>query len=201
MYLVNEILDFGPGRRQEACDRLAWIHSLMANKPGFQRAIVAKYLGDATRHTVLRIWDDEDAFNAFRSGPDGNYGRGRPEGLYATVPVLPRWLGYDELAGSAQGSYLVKVQTHVAAAEHDLFSQHQAHVKEWMRPMSGLVSLTQWRSPDGDDFLNILRFSSAADFPGIFENADRVKERSAMPEGVAPSDVQCFEVVSEVLPA
>ncbi len=81
MFLVNEILVFSRGRRQEALDRLAGIHALMAKQPGFQRTYVAKFLGDAVSHTILRIWQDEEAYLTFRAGPDGNYGRGRPEGV------------------------------------------------------------------------------------------------------------------------
>jgi hypothetical protein len=40
MFLINEILNFTPGRRKEALDRLSYIHGLMAPSPGFVQALV-----------------------------------------------------------------------------------------------------------------------------------------------------------------
>ena len=78
MFLLNEILVFAPDRRQEALDRLAWIHGLMAKRSQRTRcAIVARNVGDSVRHTILRYWDSAGAYQAFREGPDGNYGRGQ----------------------------------------------------------------------------------------------------------------------------
>jgi heme-degrading monooxygenase HmoA len=113
MYLVNEILVFAPGRHKEAIDRLEYIHGLMAGAPGFRVGLVGKYLGGATRHTVLRFWEDEAAYQAFRAGPNGNYGRNRPEGLYTNEPVVPAWNEVVEVPGDAQGAFLVKVQRDV----------------------------------------------------------------------------------------
>ena len=78
MYVRNEILVFTPGRGKEGLERLNWIHSLMAPHAGFRDAIVAKYLGDATRHTIMRFWENEEAYDAFRASPDGNYSSNRP---------------------------------------------------------------------------------------------------------------------------
>src|SRR5687767_13401062 len=96
MFAQNEILVFTPGRKQEGLERLAWIHSLMAPQPGFKMAFVAKYLGDGTRHTIMRFWEDEAAYQAFRATPDGNYGRNRPEGLYVNEPVVTPLVSFGE---------------------------------------------------------------------------------------------------------
>ena len=201
MFLLNEILNFGPGRREEALARLQYIHGLMASKAGFQRAIVAKYLGSPTRHTILRVWDDESVFRAFREGPDGNYGRGRPEGLYSNEAVVPEWNSYTEAQGSAKGGYLVKVQNQVPESAKAAYRQHQTQLNKMAQDLGGLVSAWQFQAKEGDDFLTIWRFAGVANFERMFENPQRVQLRAALPEGISQSSTECFEVVSEVLPS
>jgi heme-degrading monooxygenase HmoA len=201
MFLINEILDFGAGRRQEALDRLAWIHSLMANKPGFKFAIVAKYLGDASKHTILRVWEGEESYKAFRATPDGEYGKGRPEGLYQTVRVIPQWDGFDELAGKGTGNYLVKIETEVPAAAHEAFKDYQKRVRGAVADNPAFVSMYQFQQKDnGDGFLTMFRFASAADFDALYEDPRRVQGRAALPEGVSDPKIMCFQIVSEVFP-
>jgi heme-degrading monooxygenase HmoA len=201
MFLLNEILNFGPGRREEALARLQYIHGLMASKAGFQRAIVARYLGSPTRHTILRVWDDEAAFRAFREGPDGNYGRGRPEGLYSNEPVVPQWNGYAAAAGSARGGYLVKVQNQAPENAKDAYRQYQTQLNKMAQDLGGLVSSWQFQAKEGDGFLTVWRFAGVADFDRMFEDPQRVQARAGLPEGISPSSIECFDVVSEVLPA
>src|ERR1044071_9763736 len=113
MFVLNEILVFTAGHRQEGLDRLMGIHGLMAPHLGFKHAIFAKYLGDAARHTIMRFWEDEEAYQQFRESPDGNYGRNRPEGLYAGERVVSPWYSFGEVTGGASGDFIVKIQREV----------------------------------------------------------------------------------------
>ena len=199
MYLVNEILDFGIGRRQEALDRLGWIHSLMAPHDGFVRALVAKYLGNGTYHTILRVWRDEEAFTAFRATPDGNYGRGRPEGLYATVPVVPRWVSIADEDHLGAGPFLVKTQWEVTEDAWDAFNAANEQVEKLALTM-GLKGVNEFRATDRSEGLTIGRFESRSAYEALIEHPDYVSIRQGMPEGITRASVDCFEVVSEVLP-
>jgi heme-degrading monooxygenase HmoA len=200
MFLINEILNFGMGRRQEALDRLAGIHGLMAPHDGFVRAIVAKYLGDGTRHTILRVWRDEEAYRAFRATPDGNYGKGRPQGLYANDQVVPQWtsLGDDDHIGA--GAFLVKTQWDVPPDAWDAFNAANQRVEALGLKM-GLVGVNEFRAVDRSEGLTVGRFESRAAYEALIESSDFLAIRSDMPEGIARISVACHEVVSDVLPS
>jgi len=197
MFLLNEVLVFTPGRRQEALDRLAWIHGLMASKPGFRRAIVAKYLGDGTRHTVLRLWEDAEAFRSFREGPDGNYGRGRPEGLYRNESVTPQWNGVLEAESGAQGPFLVKVVREVPSVSWGAFALYQTQLQEFLSGSEGVTGLQAFRATDRDESLLITRFRDRASFERLLESAGFPAVASAAPPGIVPRSMECYEVVSE----
>lgn len=200
MYLINEILNFAPGRRDEALARLEWIHGLMADKPGFYRALVAKYLGDGTRHTVLRLWESEDAFQRFRETPDGNYGRNRPEGLYANDQVVPRWNSVFETAGSGAGRYLVKVQREVPEGAWGAFTEAWKQMAAAAIAGGRVAEQRSFRAADRSEALTIARFRDRAAFENLLESSEYAKARTAMPEGVNLVSTHCFEVVSEVTP-
>jgi heme-degrading monooxygenase HmoA len=199
MFLVNEILNFGMGRRQEALDRLGWIHGLMAPHDGFVRAIVAKYLGDGTRHTILRVWRNEDAYRAFRASPDGNYGRGRPEGLYVNDPVVPQWAAQGAEDHLGAGPFLVKTQWAVPEDDWGAFDAANAAV-ETLALTLGLKGANHFRATDRSESLTVGRFESRAAYEALLEHPEYAKVRGAMPEGVSRLDSACYEVVSEVLP-
>lgn len=200
MFLINEILNFGAGRRQEALDRLAWIHGLMAPNDGFVRAIVAKYLGDGTRHTILRVWRDEDAYSAFRAGPDGNYGRGRPEGLYVNDPVVPQWRGLGGEDHLGAGPFLVKTQWAIAEDAWDAFRAADERV-EALALTLGLKGANHFRATDRSEGLTVGRFESRAAYEALIEHPEYARIRGTMPEGVTRLHSACYEVVSDVLPA
>jgi len=200
MFLLNEILVFTPGRRQEALDRLAWIHGLMASKPGFRRAIVAKYLGDGTKHTVLRVWEDQDAFQRFREGPDGNYGKGRPEGLYTNEKVIPQWESSSESRPAGAGDFLVKVERQVPAEAMGAYDAYEKRLQQIILGSNGRAGLWTFRTRDGGESLFLARYPSRADFERLLESADFAAGMQAMPAGVTRGPTQCFEVVSEMLP-
>jgi heme-degrading monooxygenase HmoA len=199
MFLVNEILNFGIGRRQEALDRLAWIHGLMAPHDGFVRAIVAKYLGDGTRHTILRVWQDEAAYKAFRATPDGNYGRGRPEGLYINDQVVPQWNSRSDADHMGAGPFLVKTQWEVPEAAWDAFDAANQRVEKLALTL-GLKGVNEFRATERSEGLTIGRFESRAAYEALLDHPDFSAIRSKMPEGINRLSVACYEVVSEVLP-
>lgn len=201
MFLLNEILVFTPGRRQEALERLNWIHGLMASKPGFQRAIVAKYLGDGSRHTVLRMWDGEAAYKSFREGPDGNYGRGRPPGLYTNEPVVPQWNSLLETRGTSDGNYLVKVEREDPEDTRTAFGLRQEQLQQFLLALGGFVELLSLRAKDQNRNLTIARYHDRSDFERILESDEYARLSQSMPAGVTRLSTQCFEVVSEVGPS
>jgi heme-degrading monooxygenase HmoA len=199
MFLINEILNFGMGRRQEALDRLAWIHGLMEPHDGFVRAIVAKYMGDGTRHTILRVWRDEDAYRAFRASPDGNYGRGRPEGLYVNDPVVPQWHSVEAGDHIGAGPFLVKTQWEVPEEAWDGFNATNQRVEAVALKM-GLRGVNEFRAADRSEGLTIGRFESRAAYEALIEDPAFLAIRREMPEGINRISAACYEVVSEVLP-
>ena len=200
MFLVNEILVFSPGRRQEALDRLGWIHGLMAPQPGFIVALVAKYLGDPTTHTVLRLWEDEAAFQRFREGPDGNYGRGRPEGLYKNEQVVPQWNSVLEATGDAKGNLLVKVQQGVPEGAWDSFIEYRKRAQEAALAVGGVEYMRQFRAKDKSEALLLARVRSRDDIDRLIESPQYGEASRSAPEGVESISIQIFEVASEVLP-
>ena len=199
MFLINEILNFGMGRRQEAVDRLAWIHGLMAPHDGFVRAIVAKYLGDGTRHTILRVWRDEDAYKAFRATPDGSYGKGRPEGLYVNDSVVPQWNSIVDADHLSEGSFLVKTQWQVPEDAWNAFNDANHQVEKLGLTM-GLKGVNEFRATDRSEGLTVGRFESRGAYEDLIEHPDFLSIRRGMPEGISRISVACHEVVSDVLP-
>ena len=201
MFLVNEILVFSPGRRQEALDRLSYIHGLMAPQEGFVNAIVAKYLGDLTRHTVLRFWQDEAAYQKFREGPDGNYGRNRPQGLYTNEQVIPQWNSFSvdgDIAGG--GNYLAKVHQPVPEDGWAGFQQMQGQISA-VAKSAGMKSAAHFRAKDRSEALTVARFGGRQDLEKMFESPDFAKIAGPrMAEGATPPKVECFEIVTEVGP-
>ncbi len=200
MFLLNEILVFAPGRQKEAIDRLEYIHGLMAPSPGFRLGLVAKYLGAATRHTVLRFWEDEAAYQAFRAGPNGNYGRNRPEGLYTNEQVIPAWNQVVEVRGSAQGAFLVKVQRDVLEGAWEAYGGWVKQAGERLAARGALVGFRAFRAKDHDASLIVERFRSRNDFEDALEDPELGRSLAAPPEGVGAPRIECFEVVSEVRP-
>ena len=201
MFLINEILNFTPGRRQEALDRLSYIHGLMAPSAGFVQAIVAKYLGDGTKHTVLRFWESEDAYQKFREGPNGNYGRNRPEGLYVNDQVVPQWNGLYEEEGNAQGNFLVKVQQPVAEDQWDQFTSRNRGIQDVVSNLGGLASARHFRAKDRSEALTVVRWQGRENLERLLESPDFAKLVAPMiAAGAKLPSTECYEVVSEVAP-
>lgn len=199
MFAQNEILVFTPGRKQECLDRLAWIHGLMAPNPGFKEAIVAKYLGDGTRHTIMRFWEDEDAYQAFRATPDGNYGRNRPEGLYVNEPVITPLIGLGEMTGSAEGNFLIKLERAVEPSAWGAFGAHAQGVMANSGSLPGLAWVGAFKGKDKDAAITVIRMADRAAFDSLIESPFYASA-NALPEGVTQVRLECFEIVSEVFP-
>ena len=200
MFVLNEILVFTPGRGQEGLDRLSWIHSLMAPNPGFQQAIVAKYLGDTSRHTIMRFWDDEAALQKFRETPDGNYGRNRPEGIYYNERVVSPWNSFGEVNGDASGDFLIKVQREVPEDAWGKFMEQQKGIRDLAAKKGGLVWARQLRAKDQSVALTVARFRGRADVERIIESPEYGALMKEIPEGVNLVRTECFEIVSDVRP-
>jgi heme-degrading monooxygenase HmoA len=200
VFLLNEILVFAPGRHKEAIDRLEYIHGLMVTAPGFREGLVGKYLGGATRHTVLRLWEDEAAYLAFRAGPNGNYGRNRPEGLYTNEPVVPGWNGITKLEGKSRGDFFVKVQREVPEGAWEAYGGWLEQVGEYEAAHEHLQRFHAFRAKDKSESLVVLRLRSRADFDDILEDPTFLKILASVPEGSSAPRFECFQVVSEVRP-
>jgi heme-degrading monooxygenase HmoA len=200
LYLINEILVFSPGRRQEGLDRLGWIHSLMQPNPGFIQALVGRYQGDSFRHTVLRLWESAEAFQKFRETPDANYGRNRPEGLYVNEPVVPRWESFLEADGNAKGDFLLKVQLEVPDEAWEARVGQLKELQNAAIATGAVVSARNFRATDQSQSLSLVRWESRDAFERFVDSPDYAKANATMPDGVKLIRREFFEVVSEVLP-
>jgi heme-degrading monooxygenase HmoA len=200
MFLINEILVFAPGRRQEALDRLAWIHGLMAPSPGFREAIVARDLGHPTRHTVMRVWEDEAAYQQFREGPNGNYGRNRPVGLYTNEQVVPQWNSVHEATGSAQGNYLVKIQRAVPEGAADASGRYTQGYRDLLGSHGDVASHWVFHAKDRPELLAIVRFRNQEAADRFVDSSEHARHVETRPEELPAATIECFEVASEVFP-
>ena len=200
MYVRNEILVFTPGRRGEALERLKWIHSLMTPHAGFIQALVAKYLGDASRHTIMRFWQSEEAYDAFRATPDGSYGSNRPEGIYTGERVPTPLYIYGEATGTANGDFLVKVQREVPTEAWDGFLAQQKTMNDMASKLPGLVWARQLSTKDRDRTVVVARFRSRDDFEQMVESPQYGEIIAKIPENVKLERIECFEIVSDVGP-
>ena len=201
VFLINEILNFSPGRRQEALDRLSYIHGLMAPSPGFVQALVAKYLGDGVKHTVLRFWESEEAYQKFREGPNGNYGRNRPEGLYVNEQVVPQWNSLFEEKGSGTGKFLVKVQQPVPEDQWDQFIAMDKSIQAVVTGLGGLGSAVHFRAKDRSEAMAVVRWQGRDNLEKLLDSPDFAKiVAPRMAAGGPLPSTMCFEIVSEVGP-
>jgi hypothetical protein len=158
-------------------------------------------MGDGTKHTVLRFWESEDAYQKFREGPNGNYGRNRPEGLYVNSPVVPQWTSFNEAKGSGTGNYVVKVQQPVPEDQWNNFVDTNKRIQEAASANGGLVSALHFRAKDGSAALSVVRLTGRADLERLLESPDFVKiVGPIMAAGAPPPSTECYEIVSEVGP-
>jgi len=198
MYMLNEILLFAPERRQEALDRLTWIFSLFQKHSGFKRAIVARYLGDATRYAILRFWDRPEDWDAFRASPDGGYGRTKPPGIYENEHVLNPLVSFGEAAGSSKGNFLVEIERTVPGDAWDGFLKQQRTMLDVAPRIPGFVWANQLRAKDADQSLVLARFSDREAYERMVDSEAYQEALKSMPEGVSHVQTGCYEVLVDV---
>ncbi len=201
MYVRNEILVFTPGRGQEGLDRLNWIHCLMVPQPGFRDAMVAKYLGDGSRHTIMRFWENEDLYNDFRAKPEGSYGNSKPEGIYLTERVINPLVSHGDLEGTVKGSFLVKVQFEIAEGASESYIAYQQMWLALAKGIPGLAWTRQMATKDQLSGLTVTRLRSREDFERLLETPEYCDFSTKLPAGVSVAHTSCFDVVSDTLGA
>ena len=203
MYLVQEILHFGNGRNSEAVKRLNWIHSLMQPQPGFVCAQVCAFLGNSSRHLVLRMWEDKDAFLAFRATPDGSgYSANRPPGIYEGQPCGREWDLAAETLGPATGDWLMRGEFDIAEGRWDDYftlrkMQDEAHLSS-----GGLVVARQLKQVDAENAaLMLIRKTGRADHLKYMENENQPGANPDRPRGTFTArGNEYYEIVDETLP-
>lgn len=200
MFAQTEILRFTPGRRQEALDRLAWMHRLMKDTPGFHNALIAKYLGDATRYLVLRYWQDEESYKTFHTAFTQEHAPQHPRlpGLFE-IEESQSWECYYErsMPAERQGSFLLKTHRRVPAEAWDAYTPFQQDVEALTLQLGGLTQVRRLRSRESTDILNVQRYPSRDDFERYFESAPHLGMTQRWPEGIELISTQCYEVVAE----
>jgi len=190
-----------PGRKGEALERLAWMHGLM-QAPGFCEALVAKYLGDATRFLVLRYWQDEAAYERFHAAWTSEHAPAnpRPPGLFEIEENIA-WRCISERNEAVEGSadFLVKTHRRVPEAVWDDYAAFSAENERSVNfAFGGLAQQRKLRATEGTDLLNIFRYASRDDFERYFESAAHQQRTYKWPAGVELVSTQCYDIVSEV---
>ena len=201
MYLVQEILHFGTGRNSEAVNRLKWIHSLMQPNPGFVAAQICSYLGNSSRHLILRMWEDKESFIAFRSTPDGQgYSKNRPEGIYESQPVGREWEDIIDTPGSDKGNFLIRGVFDIAEGRWDDYislrrSQDEVHLK-----MGGLQYSRNFKQLDEENSaLMLIRKTSREDHLKYMESHVLADLRATGPTGTfTPKGNEYYEIIDEL---
>jgi len=166
MYAQSEIIRVAPGRKGEALERLAWMHGLRQESPGFREAQVAKYLGDATRFLVLRYWQDEESFKAFHAAFVRDYAPAnpRPPGLFEIEETIA-WQCISERNGPVDGdaNFLVKTHRRVPEAVWEAYAAFSAENEQTLNfAFGGLAQQRKLRAIDGPDLINVFRYAGRA---------------------------------------
>lgn len=201
MYLVQEILHFGTGRNSEAVNRLKWIHSLMQPNPGFVAAQICSYLGNSSRHLILRMWEDKESFMAFRATPDGQgYSKNRPEGIYEGQPVGREWEDIIDTPGSDKGNFLIRGVFDITEGRWDDYislrrSQDEVHLK-----MGGLQYSRNFKQLDEENSaLMLIRKTSREDHLKYMESHVLADLRATGPAGTfTPKGNEYYEIIDEL---
>jgi len=207
MFLVQELMRVRNTRQTEAIKRLNWIHGLMKPQRGFVRAVVGRYLGNPTDYLILRVWQDRDAFQAFRQTSDGqDYPKSRPEGLYDGLPVGREWNLEIDSPGSAAGDYLVRSIYRVAPEDADEFIQNRQRHDKLALQVPGTASLQTLRCLDQDSehsgtFLCLARRTDRDAYNTYLESPQSAEYRAGNRRGLYSTiSTECYEIVDEVLP-
>ena len=199
MYLLQEILHFGTGRNTEAVKRLNWIHSLMQPNPGFVAAQICSYLGNSSRHLILRMWEDKISFEAFRATPDSDYAKSRPEGIYKPEPVGREWVDIIDSYGTEKGNFLMRGVYEIPVGRWDDYitlrkSQDQLH-----QQTDGLQYIRNFRQLHEDNSaLLLIRKTSREDHMKYMESPLLTELRAKGPQGTFTTrGHEYYEIIEE----
>jgi heme-degrading monooxygenase HmoA len=206
MFLFQELLKVTQTRQSELIARQHWIHGLMAPHKGFAGATLARFAGNPTDYLVLRTWDSEEDFTNFRAGPDGNYGKNRPEGLFEGVASGRRYESGILSNGDAQGGFIVRSVYAVPEGRGDEFVENRKRHDGLALQVPGHVYLRTFQCMDteGDSvgtFLGIVRRTSRDAYNAYLESEQAKAYRAGNVRGLYKTvSTECYEVVDEVGP-
>ena len=201
MYLVQEILHFGTGRNSEAVKRLNWIHTLMQPNPGFVAAQICSYLGNSSRHLILRMWEDKESFMAFRATPEGqSYSQNRPEGIYEGQPVGREWEDIIDTQGTDKGNFLIRGVFDITEGRWDDYISLRKSQDEVHQKMGGLQYSRNFRQLDQENSaLMLIRKTSREDHLKYMESHLVTDLRSTGPTGTfTPQGNEYYEIIDEL---
>jgi heme-degrading monooxygenase HmoA len=203
MILVQELLRVPNNRQSELVERQRWIHGLMQPNPGFVKAQVARFLGNATDYLILRYWNSREEFEAFRQTPDGqNYPKSKPEGLFESLPVGRLWENAIDSPGTGAGNFLVRSLYHANDGRYDEFVENRRRHDGLALQVPGTVGMWMWRCIDDsehkDSFQN-LAFRVDRDAYNAYLESPQAKEyRAGNVRGLYKTQgTECYEVVAE----
>ena len=205
MYLMQEILQVANGRNTEAVKRLQWIHSLMQPQPGFVCAQIAQYLGNSMRHLVLRMWEDREAFDAFRATPEGaGYPQSRPEGLYEGQPCGRDWRLLQESTGRAVGNFLIRSEFDVSHDRWDDYLTIRKAQDRIHREAGGFQYAWNFKElGEGDGALLLVRKTGREAHMVYVESMLKSQLRDTSPTGVSTPRgdyMEYYEIIDETTP-
>lgn len=201
MYLVHEVLQVASGRTREAERRLSTGHKLMKDLPGFQWALVCRYLGNASQHLALRLWESQDAAEGWgRSRQAEEYRAARPEGLYTAPPDFSYWEQVLDTPGNALGSFLVRTAFDVDPARWGEFvDQRRLHDAAGVSA-GGIVYLRTYRSlEDPRRGLVLGARRTRDDFDRFVGSGQMAEWRRGVPEGLfSITGQEFYEIMDQV---
>jgi heme-degrading monooxygenase HmoA len=209
MFLFQELRHVPEQRQTEALDRQYWIHGLMAQHPGFQRAIACRYAGATDRYAWFRFWDSDADQVSFRRSPAADYSASRPVGLYEPLPNAiagtARWECELQEGVPGEGAFCVRSVYRVPTGEELAFWQLRRRHDEIASGCKGIYWLASFRPLDAASaglFISLLRASDREAYNAFLESSAMSAYRQHLSEtGCETLAVECYEVVHEVIRA
>jgi hypothetical protein len=180
MYLHLELKTMATQRLDEAVARLHYLHTLMAQTPGFLEAQVCEYLGNPAQYLVIRSWLGQ-AYRA--SDASKTFAASRPAHFIYDNLAVQEWLTVAETPGTPAGDYVVREL-------HD--------VTNWESFTASMAN----RGPAGSRAYRLLAKDGADDAQSLviqrWANRDAYAASLEGVEAEAPALVECYRVVDEV---
>ena len=173
----------------------------MQPNPGFVAAQICSYLGNSSRHLILRMWEDKESFMSFRATPDGQgYSKNRPEGIYEGQPVGREWEDIIDTPGSDKGNFLIRGVFDITEGRWDDYislrrSQDEVHLK-----MGGLQYSRNFKQLDEENSaLMLIRKTSREDHLKYMESHVLADLRATGPAGTfTPKGNEYYEIIDEL---